>query len=110
MGRQMITYESVLTALNRKFLWVYGPTEKGCEEKITLKDFRKILMMDAKLTASERKVRELWKLMEDLDFFRKINQSESRFVDLAAVADALGFNDTSRTQSKDTFLDAAEAI
>ncbi len=90
MGRPAITYDGVLTTLNKYFEWNYATIRPGCQDKISFAQFRKILMFE-KVTTSERKVRELWKLMEDLDFFVKINQTESRFVDLAAVARALGF-------------------
>ncbi len=95
MGRPTITYDGVLRTLNRHFLWIYGPVQPGSREKITLTEFRKILIFE-KITTSERKVRELWKMMEDLDFFIKINQSESRLVDLAAMAKVLGFPVTDR--------------
>ncbi len=90
MGRPTITYDGILAALNREFLWIYGPVQPGSKEKITLADFRKVLIL-GKITTSERKVQELWKMMEDLDFFIKINQSNSRLVDLAAVAKVLGY-------------------
>lgn len=94
MGRPTITYDGVLTALNKHFLWIYGPVQPGSREKITLTEFRKVLIF-GKITTSERKVRELWQMMDDLDFFIKINQSESRLVDLAAMAKVLGFPVTS---------------
>ena len=95
MGRPTITYDGVLTALNKHFLWIYGPVQPGSREKITLTEFRKVLIF-GKITTSERKVRELWQMMDDLDFFIKINQSESRLVDLAAMAKVLGFPVTSQ--------------
>lgn len=89
-GKKMI-YEIILEELNREKLWFYGKDiSENSKDIITLKDFRKILMF-GKITDQERKVRELWKLMEDLDFFSKVNQSKSMFVHLGVVAKVLGY-------------------
>lgn len=90
MGRKAITYKVVLEELNRERYWCYSNPVKNTEDRISLKEFRKVMMFND-VTTSERKVRELWKLMEDLDFFRKVNQSDFRIVDIKAVARALGF-------------------
>ena len=90
MGRKTITYKVVLEELDRERFWCYGDPSLKLEDRINLKEFRKILMFSG-VTSSERKVRELWMLMEDLDFFRKINQSDYRIVDITAVRKALGY-------------------
>jgi hypothetical protein len=89
MGREPITYDRVLKELNNKFCWTYKAIDEGSQGRISFKEFKKILILE-KITTSERKVKEMWNLMTDLDFFIKINKSEIRIVDLAAVATVLG--------------------
>lgn len=103
MGRRAITYKRVLEELNKERLWTYGQITESMQDRITLKEFRKVLMF-RDITSSERKVREMWKLMEDLDFFYKINQSDARLIRLANVAEALGVE-----VSKDESLTHAES-
>ncbi len=92
MGRAAITYDIVLKSLNDKLKWIeYGPVVSNTQTTVTFKDFRKILLRD-KITTSERKVNELWDLMVDLDFFKRINKSQVRIVHLCEVADALGYD------------------
>lgn len=98
MGRQRIDYKVILTALSKHkdLMWGYMEIQDGARDKISLNLFRKVLMLDDKdtgpaITSSQRKVKELWQTMFDLDFFMKINASDVALVDLTAVAKVLGY-------------------
>lgn len=106
MGREAITYDRILRELNSKFCWTYKAIDEGSQGRISFKEFKKILILE-KITTSERKVKELWNLMTDLDFFIKINKSEIRIVDLAAVARVLGH--PVLRNSEDPKMEEAEA-
>lgn len=71
--------------------WRFRIITEGNQTVITLKEFRRILMIDSDLTTSERKVKELWNQMLDFDFFTKINQSDKVLVNLAECCRALGY-------------------
>jgi len=92
MGKASITYKDVLEALNRKaYFWTDLTIFYNTKDTITLKDFRKILIIEAEIARTDRKVRELWSLMQDLDFFVKMNNSSTLRINLEEVAKVLHF-------------------
>ena len=92
MGKASITYKDVLKALNeRAYFWTDVTIFYNTKDTITLKDFRKILIIEAEIARTDRKVRELWSLMQDLDFFVKMNNSSTLRINLEEVAKVLHF-------------------
>ncbi|MFA6668407.1 hypothetical protein SDC9_194138 [bioreactor metagenome] len=101
MGRPKIDYKVVLKALDsaQELPWRYRTIVEGNRDKISLKEFRKILMVESEITGAERKVLELWRMMIDLDFFIKVNASDTVLIDLGPVCKALGY----RVYTKDEY-------
>lgn len=105
MGRQRITYKTVLEAVAKKQYWFveWKNIKRKDRTVVHLKDFRKALHFQD-VTSSERKVIELWNLMFDLDFFKKVNNTpDTAFAQLYEIALSLGYTDniyknTERTQ------------
>lgn len=86
MGRPQISIYSVLDLVSREMeregKWDLQ-TASGME-KIKYLEF-KIILVTSEITTSDRKVKDLWKLIEELGIGRKINQSDMYLIDISAL-------------------------
>ena len=74
-----ISIYDVMDLVVREQRWTIGPSPG--EEVLRYTDFYRIVLIN-EITTSERKTKELWKMIGDLGLGRKINQTKTYIVDI----------------------------
>lgn len=78
----MISIYTVLDTVVREMGW--NPGIRHGEEKITFREFKRIMII-SEITTNDRKCKELWGTVRDLEIGRKVNQSDTLLIEMNAL-------------------------
>lgn len=91
MGRPQISIYTVLDVVTREMerSHKWDQISGTGMDKLKYTDF-KIILITTEITTSERKVKELWVLIAELDLGKRINQANTYLIDFAKWTAFLG--------------------
>jgi hypothetical protein len=99
MSKSKLTPQYVLSELYRDKKWDdWG--EPNTTGQINYIDFKTTVKVKLGLTCQERLCRGLWLDLIDYKFFKKVNKSETCYVDLVKLRDFIGISDFDNSSEK----------